>query len=179
MSEPLRESRRTTVITLVSSKTNRVDVIRACEPECRNEILMDLGVPHGRGGGWLYRSKAAAVVTVAWSGIRYHVSWKRVKATALPCDHCGDQWVFRMPELIALAAERSAAQKGVLSTGLVPFPARQGAPGPSGAVLGAPGPERGSQGCTAPLWAPSGCRTRTGRRTTPGSGSTRPRTPSR
>lgn len=150
MGEVLRDSRRTSVITL-ASETGRVDTIRACEPECRNEVLLDLGVPHGRGGGWTYRSKADAAVTVAWSGIRYRVSWKRVRATALPCDHCGDEWVHRMPELLVRAAERSAAQKGITPSGLTPFSAPGSPGGPSRVISGAPAPETAPDSRTAPL----------------------------
>lgn len=118
--EILREQRRTSVITLASEKTGKVDTIRACEPECRNEILLDLGVRGGR-GGWVYRSKGDAVVTVPWSGVMYHVSWKRVRPTALACDACGDEWMYRIPELIARAAEQSEARKGVAPATLAGF----------------------------------------------------------
>jgi hypothetical protein len=111
--EPVRMSRRTSVITLFSHETGHTDVIRSCEPECRNEILLDLGVPHTGHGGWVYRSHGEADVTVAWSGVRYHVTWKRVRPSALSCDHCEDGWMYRMPELVARAAEQSAARKGV------------------------------------------------------------------
>jgi hypothetical protein len=124
MSESLRDSRRTSVITLLSAATGNLDQVRLCEPECRNEFLLDLGVPRrGRGGGWVYRSHGEADVTVAWSGVRFHVTWRRGRATVLPCDQCGDEWEFRMPELIARAAERSEALKGTLTAGLIPFSA--------------------------------------------------------
>lgn len=132
--EILRDSRRTSVVTLASSRTGRVDTIRLCEPECRNAVLTDLQVPHaGRGGGWVYRSKGDAIVTISWSGVPYHVTWKRIRATALPCDHCGDEWMARMPGLLVRAAERSAALKGTAPATLIPF-----------SVLGAPA---GASGC--------------------------------
>jgi hypothetical protein len=87
-----RENRRTCVITMTSVTAH--DVIRVCDPECRDAFLIDLGLK-GSGGGWAFRSHGVARVTVAWNHKDYDVTWKRCPPSALPCDSCGDEWKFR------------------------------------------------------------------------------------
>lgn len=107
---------------MLSAATGNLDRVRLCEPECRNAFLLDLGVPHRGRGGWTFRSYGEADVTVAWNSIRFHVTWKRGRPTARACDQCGDEWMYRIPELIARAEERSAALKGIAPAGSTPFP---------------------------------------------------------
>lgn len=123
----LRDKRRTAVITMISTTTN--DTIRACEPECRNYVLSDLGIPSG--GQWKYKPAGEADVTAAWSGRDYHVSWKRCKPSAIYCDQCGDEWQTRIPALIADAQRRSEARKGIMPPAFAPFLANRAALTPS------------------------------------------------
>lgn len=114
----LRESRRTTQVTIGP------DTIELCEPECRNEFLLDLGV---RGhGAWVYAPSGGAGVHVAWSQRDYVVTWKRRRTNARPCDLCSDAWQYRIPAIVAAARARSEAMKGSLTPGLRPF-SHQGA----------------------------------------------------
>jgi hypothetical protein len=110
---PLRSERRTSVVVMGP------DTIRVCDPECRNEVLSDLGIP-GR-GKWKYRGRGEASVTVAWSGKSYDIAWKRCRPSALPCDACGDGWMGRIPGLVADAQRRSDAMRESMPTALVPF----------------------------------------------------------
>lgn len=118
--KPLRTSRRTSIVQLGP------DTVRLCDPECRNEVLADLGVPGGR-GAWTYPGHGAATVTVAWSGKTYDIAWKRVRPSALPCDACWDEWMYRIPAAVAQAKARSERMKGVRTTGLTPFSAQEAA----------------------------------------------------
>lgn len=88
----LREKRRTSVITMTSATAR--DVIRLCDPGCRDEFLLDLGLK-GSGGGSAFPSRGEADVHVAWNGSDYRVTWKRCAPSALPCDLCGPQWRYR------------------------------------------------------------------------------------
>lgn len=108
----LRDKRRTTVIEMTNSETGHLDQIRLCEPDCRNYFLSDLGIPgNPHGGGWMYKSHGNADVTVAWSKKSYGVTWKRVRPTDIPCDHCDDAWMTHIPALVADAEKRSQDAK--------------------------------------------------------------------
>jgi hypothetical protein len=112
----LRDKRRTTVITIGP------DVIRVCEPECRNYFLSDLGIPAGR-NEWKYRPSGEADVHVAWSGKDYRVTWKRCKPSAIYCDQCGDEWQGYIPASVAKAQAQSERLKGSSPPEFTPFPA--------------------------------------------------------
>ena len=88
----VQETRRTCVITMTSDTAS--DVIRVCEPECRDAVLTDLGLL-GHGGGWAFQSRGQANVTVAWNHKDYQVTWRRRPPSAMPCDACGDEWRTR------------------------------------------------------------------------------------
>jgi hypothetical protein len=104
----LRQQRRTAIVTMTSTTAH--DVIRLCEPECRNEFLLDLGVPHRQPGGWVYPSRGTAVVTVTWNQKTCDVSWVRQRLNALPCDLCEHEWRYRIPELVASEARKAEAR---------------------------------------------------------------------
>jgi len=95
----LRESRRTSLVVIGP------DTVRLCWPDCRNEVLLDLGIRGGR-NGWVYPPLGSATVTRAWSGKTYEVAWKRCPPSSLPCDLCGQQWRYHVPALVARAADR-------------------------------------------------------------------------
>ena len=103
----VRGVRRTCVVKIGA------DTVRLCEPECRNEVLTDLGVPGGR-GGWVYPASGSALVTVGWSGKTLPVSWARRRPSALRCDMCEFQWQRRIPRLVERAREQSEAMKGTV-----------------------------------------------------------------
>jgi len=101
-----RDARRTCVITMTSVTAR--DVIRVCDPECRDAFLLDLGLA-GHGGGWAFRSHGEADVTVAWNHADYRVTWKRCSRSALPCDQCGEEWRSRQ-ELVREVRPPTEAQ---------------------------------------------------------------------
>jgi hypothetical protein len=70
------------------------DVIRVCEPECRDAFLMDLGML-AAGGVSGFRPRGAADVHVAWNDHDYRVTWHRHPLSAKPCDVCGEEWQAR------------------------------------------------------------------------------------
>jgi hypothetical protein len=113
----LREKRRTSIVTIGP------DTVRLCEPECRNEVLLDLGVKGGR-GAWVYPPRGPAVVTVTWSGKTYEVTWKRCPPSAQPCDLCAHQWHYRIPAAVAAAgrapteAQRASLARARQASGL-------------------------------------------------------------
>jgi hypothetical protein len=84
----LRETRRTSIVTIGP------DTVRLCEPECRDEVLLDLGVK-GSGGGSAFRSHGETGVHVEWNGKDYRVTWKRCPPSALHCHLCAGQWRYR------------------------------------------------------------------------------------
>lgn len=129
----VRDTRRTAQVVIGP------DTIELCEPECRNQFLLDLGVPGH--GAWVYRPSGSADVHVAWSRRDYTVTWKRRRTNARPCDLCWDAWQFQIPAVVAAARARAEAMKGSLTTGLRPFSRQGAALGPSeGSGLGqAPG----------------------------------------
>src|SRR5438105_12130416 len=88
----ITEQRRTCVITMVSATAS--DRVRLCNPDCRDAFLIDLGLS-GHGGGWAFPARGQKMVRVAWSGIRYQVSWAGRPASAKSCDLCGDEWMYR------------------------------------------------------------------------------------
>ena len=144
----LREQRRTSVITLASEQTGRADVIRACEPECRDAILLDLGLK-GSGGGSAFRSHGEAAVRVAWNGTGYRVTWKRCRPSALLCDHCGEEWRSRpgRPKRELTEAQRralAAGQARLASSVKAGFPAAGRVPARAGMHRRA-GPRDGAQ----------------------------------
>jgi hypothetical protein len=77
------------------------DEIRLCYPDCRDAFLTDLGLS-GHGGGWAFPARGQAMVRVAWSGIRYQVSWARRPPSARLCDLCGDEWTSRPARMRAV-----------------------------------------------------------------------------
>lgn len=105
----LREQRRTAVVTMISRATGHRDVIRLCEPECRDAFLIDLGM-HGHGGGSAFRSTGSARVTVAWNATGYDVTWRRCPPSARDCDLCGGEWRDRPRPPSRPAPEPSPAQ---------------------------------------------------------------------
>ena len=72
MDTAVTDVRRTCVVTMISATAR--DEIRLCNPDCRDSFLIDLGLS-GHGGGWAFSPRGQAMVRVAWSGIRYQVSW--------------------------------------------------------------------------------------------------------
>lgn len=85
----LRTIRRTSRVTVGP------DIFELCEPECRDEVLLDLGLK-GSGGGSAYPAGGEASAGVAWNQKTYAVSWRRQpRASARFCDMCGEDWRFR------------------------------------------------------------------------------------
>jgi len=131
-----RDARRTCVITMTSTTAH--DVIRVCDPECRDEFLRDLGLS-GHGGGWAFRSRGEADVTVAWNHKDYRVTWKRCAPSALPCDQCGGEWRFRQERvrevLPPTEAQLASRARFAAEFGRKPLRAPER---PTGAVPGSP-----------------------------------------
>jgi hypothetical protein len=100
----LRTRRRTSAVMIGP------DTVHLCDPDCRNEVLADLGIPSSGNGN--YRRRGQADVHVAWNGKDYRVTWEPRTSNARPCDMCADQWRYRIPSLVAKARARGAAMKG-------------------------------------------------------------------
>jgi hypothetical protein len=111
--ESLRDQRRTSSITIGP------DTVEVCEPDCRNDVLLDLGIPAS--GGWAYPPRGNANVTVAWNGKDYAVSWRRVRMNDHPCELCADEWRYRIPALVADSRARSERQRFVAPGFGAPF----------------------------------------------------------
>lgn len=101
-----RTERRTTEV-IIDGK----EKIHLCEPECRNEFLLDLGVSGGT-GAWVFRSRGSATVVVGWSGKRHQIGWRRIRPNARDCDLCGVNWRGRVPAAILANERKSEAMRG-------------------------------------------------------------------
>lgn len=101
-----RTERRTTEV-IIDGKER----VYLCEPECRNEFLLDLGVSGGT-GAWVFRSRGSATVTLAWSGRTHHVTWRRIRPNARDCDLCGVEWRTHTPAAILASQRKSEAMRG-------------------------------------------------------------------
>ena len=144
---PVRQDRRRTcVITMANTGTGHTDVIRVCDPQCRDEFLLDLGLK-GSGGGSAFRSHGEADVRADWNGKDYRVTWKRNPPSAAHCDLCEPTWRYREPKVKtapaptpAQLAARQAFASRVRALGRFPrFWRPGGAPGyfrPPPALLG-------------------------------------------
>lgn len=122
----LRETRRTSIVTMTSATAS--DMIRLCEPSCRDEFLLDLGLK-GSGGGSAFRSHGEAGVRVGWNGKDYRVTWQRQRPSALPCALCASQWRYlpgprkrELTEAHRAALASSAAKFSFANTVKAPFP---------------------------------------------------------
>ncbi len=104
----VRTRRRTSLVTMTSAQTGNVDVIRLCEPECRDEFLCDLGL-HGHGGGSAFPRSGKTLVYAA--GTAYQVTWDRKISSGVPCDLCEPYWRTKPARQARVAtAPPSAAQ---------------------------------------------------------------------
>jgi hypothetical protein len=99
----LRTRRRTCLVTIGR------DTVHLCEPDCRNDVLADLGIASSGNGN--YRRAGEADVHIAWNGADRRVSWLPAVSNARPCDLCADQWRYRVPSLVAKARARGEAMK--------------------------------------------------------------------
>jgi hypothetical protein len=117
--EQLRDKRRTSRVIIGP------DTVRLCEPECRNEVLLDLGVPIS-GGQYKYRPHGEVTAHVEWNHTDYHVTWDRRPYSSLPCDLCADEWQYRIPGAVAAARRSAEAQKGRTPAHGTPFSQKSG-----------------------------------------------------
>lgn len=125
ISGAVRDERRTCVVVMTSA-TSREE-IRLCDPECRDQFLIDLGLK-GSGGGWAFRSRGQADVTVPWSGTEYHVTWERRRPSSIPCAQCEQAWRFRPARVLPPPSEAQlAARERFIAARPVP-PNRRNAP---------------------------------------------------
>jgi hypothetical protein len=101
----LRDRRRTSLVTIGP------DTVRLCEPECRNDVLLDLGVKGGR-GGWVYPPRGSAEVTIASNGKTYVMAWRRCPPSAQHCDLCAWEWHYRVPAVVTGARSSRPLTEG-------------------------------------------------------------------
>lgn len=118
--------RRTSVVVMISPTATQT--VRLCEPVCRDEFLLDLGLV-GHGGGAAFRGRGRALVHVGWNTTDYQVSWARRSPSARACDLCGHEWQAR-PARIRPRREPTAAQLAALAahqfTPKLPAPTAEG-----------------------------------------------------
>lgn len=122
VSGAVRDARRTAVIVLAGTSSR--EEIRVCDPECRDAFLMDLGLK-GSGGGWAFRSHGAARAAVSWRHEDYRVTWERRRASALPCDLCGEAWRFRPARVLPPPTEAQLRQREAFAASRPGLPPRR------------------------------------------------------